>query len=71
VEPLRGRALLSENRLVEAEAAFRAAIELKPDSGVLHYQLGRVLKRLGRAEEARQEFERSKILLGTHSALPY
>jgi hypothetical protein len=38
---------------------------------VLHYQLGRVLKRLGRDEEAKQEFARSKALLGTHSALPY
>jgi tetratricopeptide (TPR) repeat protein len=71
VEQLRGRALLAEDRPQEAEAAFRAAIALKPDSGALHYQLARVLKRLGRAEEAKQEFERSKILLGTHSALPY
>jgi len=44
---------------------------LKPDSGPLHYQLGRVLKRLGRNEEAMREFERSKVLLGTRSATPY
>jgi Flp pilus assembly protein TadD len=62
--------LLSENRLKEAESAFRAAILLKPDSGALHYQLGRVLKRLDRSDEAKLEFERSKALFGTHSATP-
>ncbi len=71
IEQLRGRGFLAENRLVDAEEAFRAAIAAKPDSGVLHYQLGRVLKRLGKSDEARQEFERSKALLGAHSALPY
>jgi tetratricopeptide (TPR) repeat protein len=70
LEQLRGRALLSQERFEEAEAAFRAAIALKPDSGVLHYQLGRVLKRMGRNEESKKEFERSKELFGTHSALP-
>ncbi len=71
VEQLRGRGFLAENRLPDAEAAFRAALAVKPESGVLHYQLGRVLKRLGKSDDARQEFERSKALLGTHSALPY
>jgi tetratricopeptide (TPR) repeat protein len=70
-QQLRGRALLIEDRLPDAEAAFRVALALKPDSGALHYQLGRVLKRLGRNAEATQEFERSKALLGTRPALPY
>jgi len=67
IEPLRGRALLSVDRLEEAEAAFRAALAIH-ESGVLHYQLGRALKRLGKTEEASREFDRSKTLLGTHSA---
>ncbi len=71
IQQLRGRALLIQDRLPEAEAAFRAALALKPDSGPLHYQLGRVLKRLGRNKEAMREFERSKSLMGTRSALPY
>ena len=71
VQQLRGRALLSQDQLPGAEAAFREALALKPDSGPLHYQLGRVLKRLGRNEEAMREFERSKVLLGTRSATPY
>jgi tetratricopeptide (TPR) repeat protein len=71
VEQLRGRGLLSQDRLPEAQVAFRAALALQPDNGVLHYQLGRVLRRMGRDEEARQEFERSRALLGTKSALPY
>ena len=71
IQQLRGRGLLSQDRLPDAEAAFRAALALKADSGPLHYQLGRVLKRLGRNEEAMQEFDRSKSLMGTRSALPY
>ena len=71
IQQLRGRALLSQDRLPDAEAAFRAALALKPESGPLHYQLGRVLKRLGKNREAMQEFDRSKSLMGTRSALPY
>jgi tetratricopeptide (TPR) repeat protein len=71
VNQLRGRALLAEDRYKEAEEAFRAAIALKPDSGALHYQLGCALKRLGKDEEARAEFAKTKELMGTHSALPY
>jgi tetratricopeptide (TPR) repeat protein len=70
IENLRGRALLSEGRLVEAEAAFRAALAIQPDSGALHYQLGRVLKRLAKNDEAAREFERSRTLLGTHPTAP-
>ncbi|MBZ5725307.1 MAG: tetratricopeptide repeat protein [Acidobacteriia bacterium] len=68
IEPLRGRALLSQGRPSEAEAAFRTALATQPESGVLHYQLGRTLKRLGKNDEAAREFERSKALLGAHSA---
>lgn len=70
IEQLRGRALLAGNKLAEAEAAFRAAVEMQPGNGVYHYQLGRVLKREGREGEAKQEFERSRALLGTHSSPP-
>ncbi len=70
VEELRGRALLLQNRLSDAETAFRAALELQPDNGAIHYELGRVLKREGHSDEAEREFQRSRSLLGAHSAPP-
>lgn len=69
-EEVRGRILLSQNRLGEAEAAFRDAIARKPGSGPLHYLLGRVLKREGKSGDAEKEFAQTKALLGAHSSLP-
>lgn len=40
------------NRLPEAEAAYRAAINLKPDFGQAWFNLGSALERLGRKEHA-------------------
>ncbi|MFL6351228.1 MAG: tetratricopeptide repeat protein [Bryobacteraceae bacterium] len=69
-EEVRGRILLAQNRLGEAEAAFRNAIARRPGNGALHYLLGRVLKREGKSDDAEKEFAQTKTLLGTHSSLP-
>ncbi|MGI9071694.1 MAG: tetratricopeptide repeat protein [Bryobacteraceae bacterium] len=69
-EEVRGRILLAQNRLGEAETAFRNAIARRPSNGALHYLLGRVLKREGKSDDAEKEFAQTKTLLGTHSSLP-
>ncbi len=67
-EEVRGKILFSEDKLGEAEAAFRAALALDPKSGSLHYQLARVLAREGKTSAAENEFAQTKALLGTHSS---
>ncbi len=67
-EELRGKILLLQNRLGEAEQAFRGALALDARNGSLHYQLGRVLRREGKEDEAKLQFEQTKTLLGTHSS---
>ena len=69
-EELRGHILLGQNQLKDAEAAFRAAVSMKPDNGALHYLLGRVLKREGKLDDAEKEFAQSKALGATHSSMP-
>ena len=69
-EELRGQILFSQNRLADAEAAFRTAVSLKPDKGALHYLLGRVLKREGKSADADNEFAQSKALSAAHPSLP-
>jgi tetratricopeptide (TPR) repeat protein len=51
-----GRALILGNRFADAAAALQVAVALAPDRSDAHYQLGLALKRLGRNEEAKQEF---------------
>lgn len=41
----------------EAAAFYRQGLKLCPDDEVAHYELGKVLQGVGKAEEARQEFE--------------
>jgi tetratricopeptide (TPR) repeat protein len=69
LDEVRGRAYLNLERLDDAEQAFRAALSDHPQNGSLHYQLGRVLKREGKADEAQKEFDRSQTLLGAHSSV--
>ena len=69
-EELRGQILLAQNQLKDAEAAFRAAVSMKPDNGALHYLLGRVLRREGKVEDAEKEFAQSKALTTTQSPTP-
>jgi tetratricopeptide (TPR) repeat protein len=65
---VRGRVFFAENRLSEAESELRAALVLKPKNGSLHYLLGRVLKREGKAEDAEKEFAQTRALLGPQAA---
>lgn len=62
-EELRGKILLAQNRLGEAEEAFRAALAMDAKNGSLHYQLGRVLQREGKEQEASRQFAQTKALL--------
>ncbi len=51
-----GRALALKERYVDAVESFQKAVALAPERSDAHYQLGLALKRLGRNEEAKQEF---------------
>jgi serine/threonine protein kinase/tetratricopeptide (TPR) repeat protein len=53
-----GAALMQSGGLAEAEAAFRQAINRKPDYITAHKNLGTVLSRQGRSDEAAAEFRR-------------
>ena len=48
--------------LVGANAALERAIEATPRDGKVYHLRGRVLDRLGRPEDARQMYQRSREL---------
>ncbi len=52
-----GLALMQLNQLLQAEAAIRTALLVRPNGHGYHLGLGLVLKRAGNLPEARQEFE--------------
>ena len=54
-----GKQLLEEEKLEEAIAAYRHAIELNPDHSWSHHNLGEALAKLGQFEEAIAAFRRS------------
>ena len=58
-----GTAYFYLERWPEAERHYREAVRLAPDRPVLHRNLGDVLERTGRTEEAREEFRRARDLL--------
>ncbi len=68
-EEIRARIFFAQDRVPDAEAEVRAALAAKPEDGALHYLLGRILKREGRADQAEKEFAQTRKLLGTHSSL--
>ena len=51
-----GRILLKQQKFAEAELALDKAIVLNPDSVKAHYQLGILLGRAGRQDDANKEF---------------
>ena len=53
----RGVALLDQERFAEAEAEFRAALELKPSSFEAAYNLGTALFRQEKYDEALQQLQ--------------
>ena len=48
-----------QNRLAEAEACYRRAIELEPHNAVAHSSLGVALRQQGRHEEAEACYRRA------------
>jgi len=52
-----GRMLVKEQKYPEAEEALRKAVLLSPGSVKAHYQLGILLGRTGRQEDAQKEIE--------------
>lgn len=55
-----GKFALSDGRPADAERLLRRAVELSPGDHEIHYQLGLCLERAGKAEEAREHFDRFK-----------
>lgn len=57
-----GIAYLRLGRNEEAEAEFRAMVEITPTDGYGYYGLGRALARQGRSAEARGQLKLARIL---------
>jgi tetratricopeptide (TPR) repeat protein len=57
-----GGLLMSAQRYTEAEANLRNAVRLNPKSVKANYQLGLLLARMGRKEEAEKQLEYAKSL---------
>jgi Flp pilus assembly protein TadD len=57
-----GIAYFRIRRWEEAEAEFRAALELSPVNDYAHYALGRCLEKQGRADEARGHYKLARSL---------
>jgi tetratricopeptide (TPR) repeat protein len=60
LDPIRGHTasgniFSSEKKWPEAEAEYRKALDLKPDSGNLHWRLGRLFEKQGRKDDAKAE----------------
>ncbi len=62
-----GNALYLLHRDAEAEEAFRQSLALRPNDASTHFNLSRVLERLGRVDEARAERKRALELDPQHS----
>jgi uncharacterized protein (TIGR02466 family) len=52
--------LRDQNRLAEAEAAYRNAVAIAPDYGPAHHNLGALLNRLDRPEEALEALQHAE-----------
>lgn len=59
-----GKAYLQQDQPATAEGMLRRAVEYDPNNRSAHYLLAQVLQRLGRAEEARNEFAVAERLQG-------
>ena len=57
-----GIAYFRIRRWEEAEAEFRAALELSPVNDYAHYALGRCLEKQGRAREANRHYKLARSL---------
>jgi len=63
---LKGMMLVSHDKLAEAEQFYRRAIASKLDVGEFHNNLGGLLQKLGRAQEAQAAFHSANVLLPGH-----
>jgi Flp pilus assembly protein TadD len=59
---------LSRNRYEDAAAAFRSALQLRPEHSPTHNNLGVALKALKQLDEAIQHFERAVALDPTNDS---
>jgi tetratricopeptide (TPR) repeat protein len=59
---LLGRAYLKKGQPATAEGMLRRALESDPNNRLAHYLLAQTLQQLGRADEARREFEAAERL---------
>ena len=49
----------SDKKLEEAVGYFRAALALRPGTSAVHFELGRILRELGRVDEAIHEYDKA------------
>jgi len=61
---LLGRAYMKKDQPAAAEGMLRRAIQYDPNNRAAHYLLAQLLQQLGRAEEAKREFEIAEKLSG-------
>jgi tetratricopeptide (TPR) repeat protein len=74
LDPVRGHiaagaVLSSEKKWPEAEAEYRKALELKPDSANLHWRLGRLFEKQGRKGDAIAEWRKALTLEPAHEGV--
>ncbi len=62
-----GRAYLLQNQFRPAADHLEHAVALSPNDSRLHFQLGQVYRKLGLADKAKAEFQRTEALNGTRS----
>src|SRR5439155_10324768 len=63
----RGSLLATKFRFVEAEAAYRSAIETAPDDFERRFEFAYFLQSLNRHQAAREQYERCLSLARSHS----
>jgi Flp pilus assembly protein TadD len=62
-----GIAYFRLGRYTDAEAEFRAALEISPVDDYAHYALGRCLEKLGRTTEANAHYKLARSLKPGHA----
>jgi len=74
LDPVRGHIAAgsifsSEKKWPEAEAEYRKALDLKPDSASLHWRLGRLFEKQGRKDDAKAEWRKALKLEPAHEGV--
>ncbi len=63
-----GIAYFRLHRWAEAEAEFRAVLEISPTDDYAHYALGRALEKQGRADEAKGHFKLASTMVPSNQS---